>query len=231
MSIHLLNQDLAFPHPRHANHDGLLAIGGDLQEKRLILAYENGIFPWYSEGEPILWFSPDPRLILRPAEFKMSKSLARKERAGEFETRFDSAFGEVIRRCARIKRNKQAGTWITNEMIKAYERLHHIGRAHSVETYLDGKLVGGLYGVSLGRAFFGESMFHEVSDASKLALSALIKRLVKWDFDLIDCQMTTSHLASLGAIEMPREIFLEQVRESVSKKPPPDDWSLSNVGE
>lgn len=227
MSIHFLDQRLAFPDPRFANENGLLAVGGDLREERLLLAYENGIFPWYSEGEPILWFSPDPRLVLRPMELKISKSLVRKRRSGEFETRFDTAFGEVIRRCARAKRDGQEGTWITDDMITAYEKLHKMGRAHSVETYSSDKLVGGLYGVSLGRAFFGESMFHDVADASKIALWALAERLLDWKFDLIDCQMTTPHLVSLGAREMSRSDFLELVRESVAKKPPPDNWSLA----
>lgn len=226
MSIHFLDQRLAFPHPRYANGEGLLAVGGDLRVERLLLAYQNGIFPWYSEGEPILWFSPDPRLVLRPEEFKPSKSLARTQRSGKFEMRFDTAFGKVIRRCAVIKRENQGGTWITEDMIAAYEKLHEIGRAHSVETYQDDRLVGGLYGVSLGRAFFGESMFHEVSDASKIAFWALAKRLNQWNFDLIDCQMTTPHLASLGATEIPRDEFLDRIRESVVKDPPQDNWGL-----
>jgi leucyl/phenylalanyl-tRNA---protein transferase len=225
--IHVLDEQLAFPDPQDANQDGLLAIGGDLQEKRLLLAYENGIFPWYSEGEPILWFSPDPRLILRPTQFKASASLARKRSSGSFETKFDSAFSEVIQRCSAIKREKQTGTWITRDMITAYEKLHEIGHAHSVETYSEGKLVGGLYGLSIGRAFFGESMFHEVSDASKLALWALSQRLAKWNFDLIDCQMTTAHLLTLGAQEMPRAEFLKLVRESVVKKAPPSNWRMA----
>jgi len=226
MNIHFLDQSLAFPDPSLANENGLLAVGGDLSVERLLLAYEQGIFPWYSEGEPILWFSPDPRLVLLPTELKISKSLARKRRSGQFVTRLDTAFGEVIRRCASIKRDHQPGTWINEDMIAAYERLHELGRAHSVETYHEGQLIGGLYGVSLGRAFFGESMFHEVADASKIALWALVKRLKAWDFDLIDCQMATPHLASLGAKEMRRPEFLDRVRKSVAKDPPPDDWSL-----
>ncbi len=226
MSIYLLNQHLVFPQPRNANSDGLLAMGGDLQVERLLLAYANGIFPWYAEGEPILWFSPDPRLVLLPEKFKPSKSLARNRRSGKFETRFDSAFSDVIRRCASMNRKGQQGTWITSDMITAYEQLHEMGRAHSVETFCGGKLGGGLYGVSLGRTFFGESMFHEVSDASKIALWALAERLSQWNFDLVDCQMTTPHLASLGATEIPRDEFLDRIRESVAKNPPPDNWSL-----
>ncbi|MFP6900382.1 MAG: leucyl/phenylalanyl-tRNA--protein transferase [Opitutales bacterium] len=227
MSIHVLGHHLGFPDPRFANADGLLAVGGDLRIERLLAAYEHGIFPWYSEGQPILWFSPDPRLVLIPKAFKASKSLTRARRSGKFETRFDTAFGEVIRKCSSIRRTEQDGTWITDEMITAYEKLHQIGRAHSVETFLDDELVGGLYGVSMGRAFFGESMFHEVSDCSKIALWALADRLNQWDFDLIDCQMTTPLLASLGAKEIPREEFLEKVRISVAKEHAPKDWGAS----
>ena len=227
MSIHVLGHDVRFPEPRFANADGLLAVGGDLKVERLLVAYEHGIFPWYSEGQPILWFSPDPRLILDPTAFKPSKSLARTRRSGKFETRFDTAFGEVIRKCASIQRPWQDGTWITTDMIEAYEKLRQVGSAHSVETFLDDELVGGLYGVSVGRAFFGESMFHEVSDSSKIALWALTDRLSEWDFDLIDCQMTTPLLTSLGAREIPREEFLEKVRLSVAKENAPKNWGAS----
>ena len=226
MNIHFLDQDLAFPDPSLAHESGLLAVGGDLSAERLVLAYQNGIFPWYSEEDPILWFSPDPRLVLFPKELKISKSLARKRRSGKFVTRLDTAFGEVIRRCASTKRDNQDGTWITEEMIIAYEKLHELGRAHSVETYQGEQLVGGLYGVSLGKTFFGESMFHEVSDASKIALWTLVERLEAWDFDLIDCQMNTPHLASLGAKEMARSEFLQRIKESVAKEPAPGNWSL-----
>ena len=222
-----LSDTLEFPSYESISNDGIIALGGDLSEERLIYAYQNGIFPWYSEEDPILWFSPDPRLVLFPEELKISKSLARKRRSGKFVTRLDTAFGEVIRRCASTKRDNQDGTWITEEMIGAYEKLHELGRAHSVETYQGEQLVGGLYGVSLGKTFFGESMFHEVSDASKLALWALSQRLAKWNFDLIDCQMTTAHLLTLGAQEMPRAEFLKLVRESVVKKAPPSNWRMA----
>lgn len=227
MSIHVLGNDARFPDPCFANADGLLAVGGDLKVERLLVAYEHGIFPWYSEGQPILWFSPDPRLVLTPTAFKPSKSLTRTRRSGKFETRFDTVFSEVIRKCASIKRPWQDGTWITTDMINAYEGLHQIGSAHSVETFLDDELVGGLYGVSIGRAFFGESMFHEVSDSSKIALWALTDRLSEWEFDLIDCQMTTPLLASLGAREIPREEFLEKVEISVAKENAPRNWGAS----
>ena len=227
MNLHLLGQDSGFPNPIHADQDGLLAIGGDLGVERLLSAYSQGIFPWYSDDQPILWFSPDPRMVLKPHSFKPSKSLERLRRSGKLATRFDSAFNEVTRRCATIKRKGQKGTWITEDMIAAYGELHRRGYAHSVETYRDGELVGGLYGVSLGRVFFGESMFHEVSDASKIALWALCEKVSAWNFELIDCQMTTPHLKSLGAAEMPRAAFLELVQLAVARKPPPRNWNDS----
>lgn len=226
MNFHFLGQDLAFPDPHLADEDGLLAIGGDLSVGRLQAAYSQGIFPWYSEDDPILWFSPDPRMTLLPHALKVSKSMERTRRSGKFEIRFNSAFEAVMRRCSSIKRKGQEGTWITTDMIAAYAQLHRIGQAHSVETFLDDKLVGGLYGVSLGRVFFGESMFHEVSDASKMALWALCDQLCKWDFELIDCQMSTPHLKSLGAVEMARDDFIEKVKVGTQRKAPDGDWGL-----
>jgi len=184
-----------------AEPNGLLAAGADLSLPRLLEAYRNGIFPWFSHDQPILWWSPDPRMVLFPTELKISRSLARTVRSTRFEVRADTAFDAVIKGCRQPRRG-ESGTWITEEMAEAYGTLHRAGFAHSVETWLDGKLVGGLYGVALGRAFFGESMFARVSDASKVALVALARQLQHWEFGLIDCQMNTAHLASMGAREI-----------------------------
>lgn len=208
MPIYILDDDLHFPDPSLANKDGLLAIGGDLSPERLLNAYANGIFPWFDEDSAILWWSTDPRMILLPGSFKRSHSLKQTLKNGNFEVRFDEAFERVIQSCSVTERKDQDGTWITAEMIDAYLKLHRLGYAHSVETYRQGKLVGGLYGVSLGKAFFGESMFHVERDASKVALSALVDRLVEWDFHFIDAQQKTEHLRSLGAHTIPRSEFL-----------------------
>jgi len=198
-----LPHHLAFPDPRSASEEGIVAFGGDLSPSRLMMAYRMGIFPWYSPGDPILWWSPDPRLILVPAEFKLHRSLRKKLHS--FDIRFDTAFSEVIRECARIPRKKQKGSWIVPEMVDAYEELFALGYAHSVEAYRDGELVGGLYGVLVGKVFCGESMFAKVSDASKAALAALIAKTEEWEIDFIDCQVPTQHLKSLGAKEVSRE--------------------------
>ena len=186
----------SFPDPEKADKEGLLAAGGDLSVESLISAYSAGIFPWYSEGSPILWWSPDPRLVLFPEKFRISYTLKQTIRRGWFEVLFDHDFAAVIRNCAITKRNNQEGTWITTEMQRAYTVLHNKGFAHSVESYHKGVLVGGLYGVSLGKAFFGESMFHHMPDASKVALYFLVEQLKKWDFHLIDAQQSTAHLKS-----------------------------------
>ncbi len=204
MPVYRLSDELMFPHPSLADPSGLLAVGGDLSPERLLLAYAHGIFPWYSPEDPILWWSPDPRLILLPSELKISRSLRRTLKKKVFTVTLDGAFGEVIRACA----NARPQTWITGEMMEAYEKLHEMGFAHSVETYFEDRLVGGLYGISLGRAFCGESMFSLVSDASKVALVALADYLRRLDFQFIDCQVPTDHLKSLGAKEIPREKFL-----------------------
>lgn len=185
---------------------GLLAAGGDLSSGRLIAAYRRGIFPWYSQGQPVLWWCPDPRAVLFPAEFRRTRSLAQSERNRGFEVRFDTAFAAVIDACAGPRR-MGPGTWITREMRAAYCELHALGRAHSIETWQDGQLVGGLYGVQLGRVFFGESMFSEVRDASKVALSALVRRGLDEGLALIDCQLASKHLASLGSRSISREAF------------------------
>ena len=216
--IWLDKEDIWFPDPYSAPGDYPLAIGGDLSPERLIFAYSLGIFPWYSEGEPILWWSPDPRMVLFPDELKISRSLKKVLKNKGFEVRFNTTFEEVIKNCATVKRKGQDGTWLTPEMIEAYIRLHKLGFAHSVETYLDGKLVGGLYGVAIGGAFFGESMFHKVSNASKVAFVHLVNRLKEKGFDIIDCQQSTPHMARFGAREIPRKEFLDIISKSIHKK-------------
>ncbi len=198
--------------------NGLLAAGGGLHPARLLDAYRHGIFPWFSPGDPILWWSPDPRMVLFPAEFKLSRSLARVIRNAGFEVRCDTAFETVMRACA-APRAGQNGTWIQGDMIAAYCALHELGYAHSVETWRDDELVGGLYGVAIGRMFYGESMFSCEANASKVALAHLSRQLERWRFGMIDCQMNTPHLASLGAREIPRAEFVERLRELVNCEP------------
>ena len=194
--------------------NGLLCAGGDLGPERLLAAYSRGIFPWYSEGDPILWWSPDPRMVLFPEELKVSRSLRKAVARGTFEIRVDTSFREVMEMCAG-PRDGQAGTWIVDEIVAAYTRLHEMGFAHSVESWREGRLVGGLYGVALGQAFFGESMFARETDASKVALVHLVERLRRADFRVIDCQQNTAHLASLGAREIPRADFARLLQESI----------------
>lgn len=224
MTVYLLGKNLDFPDPNTADISGLLAVGGDLSEKRLIKAYENGIFPWYSEESPILWFSPDPRLVIFPLEFKPNKSLLKIVRSEQFQVKFDTNFENVIHNCAKIKRKGQSSTWITEDMTKAYIRLHKSGFAHSVETYKDGKLVGGLYGVSLGGAFFGESMFYKLSNASKVAFYHLVKRCLEWDFDFIDSQIPTKHMKRLGGVEVSRKDFLESLSKTLRRDTKMGPW-------
>jgi leucyl/phenylalanyl-tRNA--protein transferase len=224
MTVFLLNNSLIFPDPRRAESDGLVAVGGDLRIERLILAYQNGIFPWYSEGNPIMWFSPDPRLVLFLDELRVSKSLRKVINAEAFEVRFDTCFEVVIMKCATIKRKNQDATWITNDMIDAYIQLHNEGFAHSVETFYEDKLVGGLYGISLGGAFFGESMFHSMSNASKVSLYHLVKKLSLWKFDFIDSQISTNHMRSLGARDVNRESFLAMLKLTLKRKTRRGKW-------
>jgi len=226
MPVFFLSERKVFPSPDLARKDGLLAIGGDLSEERLILAYQLGIFPWFSDDSPILWWSPDPRLVLFPNELHISKRLKRTIKKCTFEVSFDKAFKEVIEFCAKIKRKGQDGTWIGKEMMEAYLNLYYSGFAHSVECWQNGNLVGGLYGVSLGRVFFGESMFSKVTDASKVALITLVQKIKKWDFKFIDCQVTTSHLMSLGAREIPRKKFLRILNEALKSPAYRGSWSL-----
>lgn len=215
MTVYRLGEQILFPSPDEAEPDGLLAIGGDLSPDRLLCAYAEGIFPWYEDGLPILWHSPDPRMVLKPHELRVSRSLAKRGRQEPYRLSLDSAFPQVIASCARTPRPGQRGTWITSEMTEAYIALHELGFAHSAEAWLDDELVGGLYGVSLGRSFFGESMFALASDASKLCFAQLVRQLVAWDFDLIDCQVHTEHLEHFGATEWPRASFLTALEESL----------------
>ena len=225
MNIPQLNKySLEFPNPSQATSDGIVAWGGDLNPSRLIKAYQNGIFPWYSKDDPIIWWSPDPRFIMELDDFKLSRSL--KKSMKKFNYKFDTNFKEVIKKCASIKRNKQNDTWINDEMIEAYSVLHDMGIAHSVETYQDDKLIGGLYGVAVGEVFCGESMFAEVTDASKSAYATLIKHLKVWGYDFIDCQVPTNHLKSLGAKEVTRECFLEKL-DKVKNKEIKNLWQIS----
>lgn len=212
-----LVNDAPFP-PLHlalAEPNGLLCAGGDLSHERLLDAYRQGIFPWFSDGQPILWWSPDPRMVLFPAEFKISRSLRKTLRAGNYEVRLDSDFTAVIDACAHTWRPGQPGTWITPEMRQAYLQLHHLGWAHSVETWMDGELAGGLYGLAIGRMFYGESMFSRHTDASKIAAAHLARFLEEHDFGMIDCQMYTAHLASLGAREIPRDDFIRHMEQLI----------------
>jgi len=215
MPIFRLVDEPVFPPPDYADPSGLLAVGGDLSNERLLEAYRVGIFPWYSDDQPILWWSPDPRLILDLKDFKISRSLSKTLKKGVFQVTFDHAFEEVIQACAAVPREAQNGTWITPEMQEAYINLHGLGYAHSVETWFGGKLAGGLYGVSLGKCFFGESMFHLKTDASKVALATLVEKLKSWDFHFIDSQMTTEHMVRLGAKELPRRIFLKRLQSAL----------------
>jgi len=207
--------------------NGLLAAGGDLSPQRLIEAYRRGIFPWFNEGEPILWWSPDPRMVLFPQELKISRSLRKTLKRGNYEIRADSAFKQVMEACA-APRGDQAGTWIHAEMIAAYEKLHEMGMAHSMETWIEGELVGGLYGVGQGKMFFGESMFFRVSDASKIAFVHLVTQLQRWGFEMIDCQMKTEHLASLGAREISRKEFRQKLKELVHYPERGKKWCLDH---
>ncbi|MCX6244065.1 MAG: leucyl/phenylalanyl-tRNA--protein transferase [Bacteroidetes bacterium] len=215
MPIFQLPDEILFPDPSYAEDDGLLAIGGDLSAERLLAAYSQGIFPWYSSQEPILWWSPDPRLVLFPDRLRISASLQRKINNHHFKVRFDTAFEQVISHCAETERKHEAGTWITPEMQAAYNELHRKGFAHSVETYDHGKLAGGLYGVSLGRAFFGESMFHLQPDASKVALFYLVEKAKEFNFLFIDSQVETSHMVSMGAELIPRVEYMKILKEAM----------------
>ena len=208
----LLPEVSLFPPIDEAEDDGLLAVGGGLTKDRLLAAYSKGIFPWYEAGQPILWWSPDPRMVLIPEELKISRSLRKVLRKQQFEIRFDSAFQQVIKACANFRTQQGERTWIIPEMQRAYMELHQVGFAHSVESWLDGELAGGLYGISLGECYFGESMFSTRNNSSKVALVALVDFCKQVGIKMIDCQMTTAHLLSLGAREIKREVFLKNLK-------------------
>ena len=207
--------------------NGLLAAGGDLSPERLLDAYGRGIFPWFNDEDPVLWWSPDPRMVLFPGELHLSRSLRRTIRSQEFTVTFDRAFHDVMAGCAGPREN-QDGTWITTDMMRAYARMAELGYAHSVEAWAGGELAGGLYGVAVGRIFYGESMFSRRNNASKVAVSWLARQLDRWQFELIDCQMSTEHLASLGAREVPRADFLRRLERGTALPPVPLPWSIED---
>lgn len=227
MPIYQLPRQLLFPDPRLADPSGLLAVGGDLSPERLVLAYRSGIFPWYSEGQPLLWWSPDPRTVLETADLHVGRSLRKRIRQQPYRITMDRAFERVIAACAGAPRPGQSGTWITEEMQQAFVRLHHLGHAHSAEAWDgEGRLVGGLYGVAIGRSFAGESMFAQASDASKIAFVHLARQVHLWGFPLIDCQMHTEHLARFGAHEISREAYLTRLDALSTVPGRPGPWSF-----
>jgi len=216
MPVFQLTEKIIFPPPELAEENGLLAVGGDLSIERLLLAYSKGIFPWYSANDPILWWCPSPRLVIFPDEFKVPKRLARSIKQQKYTVTMDQAFLQVIIACANAADRQDKGTWIDDDMIKAYTHLHEMGYAHSVECWLDEDLIGGLYGIALGKIFFGESMFSRQSNASKVALAFLVEELIRRSFELIDCQLKTEHLMQFGAREIPGAEFQDRLAECVS---------------
>lgn len=226
MPVFALPPEHVFPDPSLARPDGLLAVGGDLHPARVLLGYTLGIFPWFSEGQPILWHSPDPRFVLFADEFRVPRSLRKVIRRAPFTLTLDKAFDQVIVACASTARPDQDGTWITSDMARAYQELYRLGFAHSVEAWQDGELVGGLYGVTVGRMFFGESMFARVPEASKVAFVALFRQLERWGHDMIDSQVHTDHLARFGARDIPRREYLELLRDRVRDPRPRKVWAF-----
>jgi leucyl/phenylalanyl-tRNA--protein transferase len=226
MPVYRIPKQHDFPSPELAEPNGLLGVGGDLDPQRLLAAYRQGIFPWYSQGQPILWWSPDPRMVLRTSSLKVQRSLVKRVRQRPYEITLDRAFADVIARCATAPREGQAGTWITEAMQRAYVRLHELGHAHSVEAWLDGALVGGLYGIAVGRCFAGESMFAAAPDASKIAFVHLVRQLERWGFPLVDCQLHTPHLERFGASEVPRAQFLDELRALVVQPSRLGPWTF-----
>lgn len=229
MPIYRLTDDLVFPHPTNATEDGLLAVGGDLSTERLILAYQNGIFPWYNDDDPIIWWSPNPRCVLFTDKIKVSKSMQTLFRKNAFTVTLDQNFKQVMFECKDILRHGQGGTWINTDMQEAYLELHKFGFAHSVEVWGDTGLVGGLYGVFIGNCFFGESMFAKQSNASKYGFITLVKALNKAGVELIDCQTTTLHLLSLGAEEIDRNDFLEYLDNNCSSEFTQESWGKVEI--
>ncbi|MHB8881583.1 MAG: leucyl/phenylalanyl-tRNA--protein transferase [Thermodesulfovibrionales bacterium] len=225
MTVFQLTDELVFPPADRADPDGLLAVGGDLSSDRILLAYSQGIFPWFSDDSPILWWSPDPRLVLFPDELKVSRSLRQVMKKDIYRVTYDRAFEAVIRSCSCVRRKDEDGTWITDEMIGAYCRLHELGYAHSVESWHGDELAGGLYGISLGRVFFGESMFAKSSNASKVAFATLVQRLSSAGFKAVDCQVKTAHLQSFGAREISAAEFREILRRCTCLPPADAPWA------
>jgi len=225
MTVYLLPDEPVFPPVEEAEPDGLIAIGGDLSPERLLQAYARGIFPWFKEGNDIYWYSPDPRMVIFPEHFRISDSLKRIVRSGQFGVSFDTAFGEVIRGCAKAPRPGQDGTWISHDFIGAYTELHRLGFAHSVEVFLEGELAGGLYGISLGSAFFGESMYFRTKNASKVALHALVERCRQLGFLFIDCQVESPHMHHFGATTISRSEYLEKLDSALQAPSVRGDWT------
>ncbi|HTN83710.1 MAG TPA: leucyl/phenylalanyl-tRNA--protein transferase [Sorangium sp.] len=224
MRVPVLTSKLDFPPPERATPEGIVAVGGEASPERLLAGYRRGIFPWPHDGLPLLWFSPDPRFVLPPREAHVPHSLRKRVRRGELEVRTDTAFADVMRACGEAPRPGQRGTWITEELIAGYTALHAAGVAHSIESWSNGELVGGLYGVSLGRMFFGESMFARAPDASKVAFATLLGNLVDWDFALVDCQVYTDHLDRFGAVEWPRREFLRALKTALDAPTKMGPW-------
>ncbi|MFO7988582.1 MAG: leucyl/phenylalanyl-tRNA--protein transferase [Desulfotignum sp.] len=229
MPLFRLSSRLEFPPAWLARSDGLLCIGGDLSCERILLAYQNGIFPWFSDNEPILWWSPDPRLVLYPSEIRISKSLRKTLKKNRFRITINQAFEQTISACSQPRKDPNEGTWLVEEMKDAYIELHCQGHAHSVEAWHQDRLVGGLYGVAMGCVFFGESMFSLESDASKAALVALARHLNTHGFDFIDCQVTTDHLCRMGAVELPRNRFLDLLGRSIIRQPVSGVWEPPSI--
>jgi leucyl/phenylalanyl-tRNA--protein transferase len=227
MPVYLLDEELSFPAPEDANEEGIVAVGGDVSPERLLVAYEQGIFPWPARGYPLLWFSPDPRFALTPSHTHVSRSLRKVVRRGHLRVTADTAFSEVIDACAMTPRPHQQGTWITRELRDGYLGLHELGYAHSIEAWRDDELVGGLYGVALGGTFAGESMFASEADASKVAFTTLLGHLAKWGFRVVDCQVHTDHLARFGATMWPRDRFLSEWRSAVATPSVLAPWRLT----
>lgn len=225
MPVFQLTDDLVFPPVELAEPPGYLAIDGDLSIERLLLAYESGIFPWPLDEHPLVWWAPNPRFVLYPEKLRVTRSLRRVIARGEFKITYDQDFPGVIEGCRLTVRKGQDDTWITREMMDAYIRLHEEGYAHSVEAWIDGELAGGLYGVSLGSCFFGESMFTKVTDASKCAFVSLVERLTAMNFDLIDCQVETDHLRTFGAEEVPRDRFMNELANALRHETLKGDWA------
>jgi leucyl/phenylalanyl-tRNA--protein transferase len=226
MRVPVLTKKLWFPPANVSTSEGIVAVGGDFQLDRLLLAYRSGIFPWPMKGYPLLWFSPDPRFVLLPSHAHVPRSLRKRMRKNLYEIRTDTAFSEVIRACGAVERPGQRGTWVTPDLVQGYENLHAHGFAHSVEAWSDGELVGGLYGVSLGGVFFGESMFAIAPDASKLAFATILGNFIHWGFAMVDCQVYTDHLARFGAEDWPRELFLAHLQDCLEMPTRMGPWKL-----